>query len=582
MLYEIYCDLFGEKKDGKFIPRGRIKFRPGLNTILGDKNEENSIGKSTYLLVVYFCFGGGDYLDSNITKNDVVGFVGNHTINFAFKFGDRIEYYSRSTINPDEVVPCDEDYNAVGEPITIGDFQAHLWAAYGIKKAQNSWRSLAGRFARIYGRHNASEEFPLQYGDEPPADAIKALEQLYGVYALVKEYEDFYKEKNTRRTIRTKATSIGELVTVATSQKQVKENLKEIERLEQELAQLTNQEDSSLAEQDTEQLDKAAEIKGQIAVLKRKRTRLVSQLNAVKANLAGGLTPTSEDIVELQEFFPEVDMVKLETIEQFHKKMQVILTSEMTDEVRRLETLIAAATEELRQLEETQRELGVPTHISKKFLDRTVSLRSRISFLKKQNEGYDESRALAAQTKEAKKRMEDARKGQLDIVETTINQEMVRMNDFIYDGQRYAPEIKFSDAKNGNPKYTFGCKWNSGTGENFKNLIIFDLSVLKTTELPFLVHDSLIFKNIADLPIDKIMQLYLQAGKQVFISFDKAEAFTEFTAKTVYDTRVIELHDDGGELFGWSWAKKEKPAQEGSETTEETSTGDAEGKPVEE
>ena len=160
MLYEIYCDLFGEKIDGKFIPRGRIKFRPGLNTILGDKKAENSIGKSTFLLVVDFCFGGSDYLDSNITKNDVVGFVGNHTINFAFKFGDRIEYYSRSTINPDEVVPCDEDYNAVGEPITIGDFQAHLWAAYGIKKAQNSWRGLAGRFARIYGRHNASEEFP--------------------------------------------------------------------------------------------------------------------------------------------------------------------------------------------------------------------------------------------------------------------------------------------------------------------------------------------------------------------------------------------------------------------------------------
>lgn len=78
MLYEIYCDLFGEKIDGKFIPRGRIKFRPGLNTILGDKKAENSIGKSTFLLVVDFCFGGGDYLDSNITKNDVVGFVGNH------------------------------------------------------------------------------------------------------------------------------------------------------------------------------------------------------------------------------------------------------------------------------------------------------------------------------------------------------------------------------------------------------------------------------------------------------------------------------------------------------------------------
>ena len=114
--------------------------------------------------------------------------------------------------------------------------------------------------------------------------------------------------------------------------------------------------------------------------------------------------------------------------------------------------------------------LGVSTHVSKKFLDETVRLRSRINFLKTQNEGYDESQKLANETKDAKTRMEDARKSQLDTVQTIINQEMVRMDDFIYDGKQYAPEIKFSDAKNGNPKYTFGCDWNSGTGENYKNL----------------------------------------------------------------------------------------------------------------
>ena len=180
--------------------------------------------------------------------------------------------------------------------------------------------------------------------------------------------------------------------------------------------------------------------------------------------------------------------------------MQTILTDEMSEEVQRLEALIAESTKEMQRLEEEQRKLGVPTHVSKKFLDETVRLRSRINFLKMQNEGYDESQKLANETKDAKTRMEDARKSQLDTVQTIINQEMVRMNDFIYDGKQYAPEIKFSDAKNGNPKYTFGCEWNSGTGENYKNLIIFDLSVFKTTELPFIVHDSLIFKNIADLP----------------------------------------------------------------------------------
>lgn len=85
--------------------------------------------------------------------------------------------------------------------------------------------------------------------------------------------------------------------------------------------------------------------------------------------------------------------------------------------------------------------------------------------------------------------------------------------------------------------------------------------MLEETELPTLVHDSLIFKNIADLPIDKIMQLYLKSSKQIFISFDKQEAYTAFTEKTVWDTRVIELHENGGELFGWSWAVKDNEQQ---------------------
>ena len=556
MLYEMECDKFAETIDGKRVPRGRITFRPGLNTVLGDKQGQNSIGKSTFLLAVDFCFGGNDYLDSEKTKNNVVRFVGNHVIKFAFKFGDRIERYSRSTLDPTHVSKCNENYNEIGDPLSLDDFQKHLFSSYRIQTAQCSWRSLVGRFARIYGRHNYSEEFPLQYGDEPVAGAITALEQIYGVYNLVKEYEDFYKAKNKRKTVRTNATNMGELVTVARTKKQVKANLKEIEELEKKLEELLNTEDSSLAEKDTEQLDKAAEIKGQITVLKRRRTRLVSQLNAVKSNLEEGLTPTSDDIRDLQEFFPDADIAKLETIEHFHKKMQTILTDEMSEEVQRLEALIAESTKEMQRLEEEQRQLGVPTHVSKKFLDETVRLRSRINFLKAQNDGYDESQKLADETKDAKKRMEDARKNQLDAVQTMINQEMVRLNDFIYNGKQYAPEIKFSDAQNGNPKYSFGCDWNSGTGENYKNLIIFDLSVFKTTEVPFIVHDSLIFKNIADLPIDKIMQLYVNSGKQVFISFDKREAFTEYTAKTVYDTRVIELHENGGELFGWSWAKK--------------------------
>ena len=556
MLYEIECDKFARTIDGKLVPRGRIEFREGLNTVLGDKKAENSIGKSTFLLALDFCFGGDDYLKTEI--NNVTSFVGNHTIKFAFKFGDRIERYTRDTLNSGAVIVCDDSYQPAGNPMSLDDFRKHLREAYKIQTAENSWRSLVGRYSRIYGRDNADERKPLKYGEETVELAIMALEQLFGVYNLIQEYEEYYKGKNKRKTIRKQATDIGEIVTIAKTKKQVKDNENEIERLTQELAELTNREDSEIAAQDTANLDKASEIKGQITILKRKRSRLVSQLNAVKANLEGGLTPTSDDIVELREYFPGADIEKLETIENFHRKIQTILTGEMTDEVSRLEMLIAAATEEVIEFENEQRKLGVPTNVSKKFLDRTVELRGRISFLKKQNEGYDVTKTLVAETKAAKEQMENAREDQLAKVETMINQNMIRLNDFIYDATRYAPEIHFGETRTGKPSYKFGCKWNTGTGENFKNLIIYDLSILNNTDLPYLMHDSLIFKNIADLPIDKIMQLYSQSKKQIFISFDKKEAFTEYTEKTVTNTTVIELYDDGGELFGWSWAKKKK------------------------
>jgi hypothetical protein len=69
---------------------------------------------------------------------------------------------------------------------------------------------------------------------------------------------------------------------------------------------------------------------------------------------------------------------------------------------------------------------------------------------------------------------------------------------------------------------------------NFKELIIFDLVLLRLTELSVIAHDSNIFKNIADLPIDKIMELYNQSEKQIFIAFDKEDTFYDVTMEENY------------------------------------------------
>ena len=553
MLYEIESDKFAEKINGQLVPRGRIQLREGLNTVLGDKAAQNSIGKSTFLLVVDFCFGGDDYINPKICKAKEK--LHSHTINFAFKFGNRIDYFCRSTKTPSEVGICDSNYK-IQRTQTLKEFKNYLLDAYGITTPGVSFREMVGRFLRIYGRENYAERYPLKYGDVKPEASIETLEKMFNVFAFIKEYKTVYDDKSKRTKVRDDATKLGEMTNVAKTKKEYNANEKEIESLRAELQKLMDREDAELSQEETDNLDKASEIRGQLTVLKRRRSRLVSQLNAVKAYMSGGLVPVEEDLSELSEFFPDVDVQKLSQIEHFHDKMQRILSQEMGDEIAQLQILIDAVSAEMTRLQETQRKLGVPVTVSKKFMDRVVEVQRQIDILTAKNKAYDKTAKLKMEKKDAKNQLEDVRETQLQVVETSINQEMTRLNDYIYDGERYAPTIKFGNSRSGKPTYEFWTEDDTGAGTNFKGLIIFDLALLRLTELPVIAHDSNIFKNIADLPIDKIMELYNQSKKQIFIAFDKEDAFYDVTRDIVHSTKIIELHENGGELFGWSWAKK--------------------------
>ena len=77
MLTRIYCEKFGETVPGK-----TIRFEKGLNIVLGADGNTNSIGKSTALLIIDFCFGGNTYPK----QDDVIANVGHHIIYFTFRF----------------------------------------------------------------------------------------------------------------------------------------------------------------------------------------------------------------------------------------------------------------------------------------------------------------------------------------------------------------------------------------------------------------------------------------------------------------------------------------------------------------
>lgn len=67
MLKEIYCEQFYQK---------HITFNEVLNVVLGTSAADNSIGKSTFLLIIDFVYGGNTYAKAIDIKEN----VGNHDI----------------------------------------------------------------------------------------------------------------------------------------------------------------------------------------------------------------------------------------------------------------------------------------------------------------------------------------------------------------------------------------------------------------------------------------------------------------------------------------------------------------------
>ena len=93
---------------------------------------------------------------------------------------------------------------------------------------------------------------------------------------------------------------------------------------------------------------------------------------------------------------------------------------------------------------------------------------------------------------------------------------------------------------------------DTGTGTSYKGWLCSTL-LLFTDRSTALVHDSVILKQIADEPLERIMKLYGETPKQVFIALDKKGSYTEQTQQMLESSTVISLSDGGNELFGRSW-----------------------------
>ena len=99
---------------------------------------------------------------------------------------------------------------------------------------------------------------------------------------------------------------------------------------------------------------------------------------------------------------------------------------------------------------------------------------------------------------------------------------------------------------------------DAGTGTQYRGVIEFDLAMLEAADVPTLVHDSLMFKNIENQAIAGLVQAYRNANKQTFIAIDKLSSYPEGAQRALSDAVVLSLGPDGEALFGRTWRKTEQ------------------------
>ena len=543
MLIEVMCDKFIHYGE----PRGRIKIRPGLNTVMGTDVGTNSIGKSTFLMVIDFVFGGNDYVEK---LTEVQAEVGEHMICFAFHFKDGIHYFSRSNVNYKYVQRCDQDYRPLADGIlTLENYCRFLLEHYNMSLEGLTFRSAVGRCMRIYKRETLDVEFPLQEAKkEKMADGIKGLLKLTNLYAGVAAQAKATDLAKDQHSTFKKAQQFAYIPSVK-NQTEFRRNGERIDELTAQAEELAKKSAGGVLTLDTVQADRVAAFQQRLKELKRQKRNLNAQLKAIQSDQELGSKSFVRSYEELQRFFPNVDMHRIEAIEGFHKKLSGILKTEFTTAINQLKTALEMIEAEIKRIEDEISEISKTTTLSKAVLEEYAGISKELKSLQQANDNYDKEKQLAQTFKDYEKALNSLVLKQIALMQQKINDEMKQINTEIYGKQKTAPILTVSDSKT----YSFFTPKDGGTGTESRGLVVFDLAMLDLTCLPVIAHDSVLLKQIEDYAIERILEFYDKSGKQVFIALDKKTSYSQKSQEIMSKTTILQLEPQEGALFGRAW-----------------------------
>lgn len=282
----------------------------------------------------------------------------------------------------------------------------------------------------------------------------------------------------------------------------------------------------------------------------------------MEATLSGQTRITTRDLEEFYEFFPNANRESLETIEYYHHQLTGILEDQLREQQRHYQAQAAELKVAIHNLQAQILALGESVQLDDEIYDQSAEIQARIDRLEEQIRTFDHNQELKKERKQLKHEIDEAIPNTLGHLTDTINAQMKTVNDALYPQQhRKSPLFTFKAATKG-VSYTFDHNGDTGSGAKAKNLIVFDLAVLHSTPLPFLIHDSAIIKPVAFAPVRELLAIYASSGtlesgagkpKQVFFSFDATKAYGTEAEEVVAENQIIHLDEGVEALYGFTW-----------------------------
>lgn len=268
------------------------------------------------------------------------------------------------------------------------------------------------------------------------------------------------------------------------------------------------------------------------------RSELQNKIRRLEREIAGITPRLAANVSLVAEFFPGVNVDKLEQVESFHQKIGSIVKKQLKEELA-----VALAEEETiagkvisldNGIQSSLRSKGMPSDL----FSRIFELKEKTDRAVMENNFFEQRRSLDGVIKTSGQRLDGIYATIFLDIEAKLNSRLKSFNRVVYGAKRNSSELRIRSSNS----YLFSSPDDTGTGKSFAGLIGFDLAMLSLTRLPYIIHDSVIYKNIEVAATKRILRIISSVNaKQIFLSFDEAKKFGVDVEKLIKKFTVLNL-----------------------------------------